>query len=648
MIRTKCPPPVRAALLAGALLASAAPALAQRSAENAVASADDAFGSSVGNEKTGIYNENDIRGFNPVRAGNIRVDGVYFDQQAFIATRARAGSRIRVGVAALDYPFPAPTGIVDFQLRAGSTEPSASVQVGRGFYGGETFEIDIRGPVLTDRLTVTAGFSYLHDEGVDGSGHINYGGGLVPRLALDDGEVTLFVGHFGTRGARSKVVAVASGPFLPPMPAVRRHLGQEWAIATSENTNVGGIWRQDFGGGWSLRSGAFWSRILKHKGYSEIFNIADATGAARHSVTADPAQRQASYSGEAQLTWARDNERVKNRVIFTVRARDKLAESGGADRRDLGAVLFGELDPEPRPDFVFRPVDQGRVRQTTGAVGYMGRLVGVGQLNLGLQKTRYRASFERPGAETATTDTPWLYNATAVLAPGPRWLAYVGYVRGLEESGVAPETATNRNETLPAARTTQIEGGARVRLGTLTAVASAFQIEKPYFSSDTAGRFTALGDVRHRGVEASVAGTVDRFTILAGGLLMKPEVTGEARVLGRVGARPVGVPATLLRLDGEYRTTIKGLSLTTAVVHTGRRAASARPYAELGGGQLFAPAFTTVDIGARYRFVLRGVPMSARVTLANVFDSRSWRVVSPNNYQLNDTRRLQMFLLADF
>ena len=97
--------------------AGSGPALAQRAAENAIASADDAFGSTVGTEKSGIYNDMEVRGFNPVRAGNLRIEGVYFDEQGGLTGRDRAGSRVRVGIAALDYPFPAPSGIVDYQLR---------------------------------------------------------------------------------------------------------------------------------------------------------------------------------------------------------------------------------------------------------------------------------------------------------------------------------------------------------------------------------------------------------------------------------------------------------------------------------------------------------------------------------------------------
>ena len=44
-------------------------------------SAGDAFGKTVGTEKIGIYNSDDIRGFYPIEAGNARMEGLYFDQQ---------------------------------------------------------------------------------------------------------------------------------------------------------------------------------------------------------------------------------------------------------------------------------------------------------------------------------------------------------------------------------------------------------------------------------------------------------------------------------------------------------------------------------------------------------------------------------------
>jgi iron complex outermembrane receptor protein len=48
------------------------PAFAQRAAENAVAQADDAFGTSVGNEQVGLYSPRNVRGFSPTDSISIR------------------------------------------------------------------------------------------------------------------------------------------------------------------------------------------------------------------------------------------------------------------------------------------------------------------------------------------------------------------------------------------------------------------------------------------------------------------------------------------------------------------------------------------------------------------------------------------------
>ena len=78
-----------------ALLGDSAPARAQRANENAVESADDAFGTSVGNEKIGLYSAGDVRGFSPSSAGNIRVEGLSITDHGGFNPRVAGGSTIR-------------------------------------------------------------------------------------------------------------------------------------------------------------------------------------------------------------------------------------------------------------------------------------------------------------------------------------------------------------------------------------------------------------------------------------------------------------------------------------------------------------------------------------------------------------------------
>ena len=98
----------RLALLPAALTICSAPALAQRTGENAVTSADDAFGTSVGNENIGLYSIDEVRGFSPASAGNIRIDGLYLGGITIGNQRIQSGSTVRVGLSAQGYPFPAP------------------------------------------------------------------------------------------------------------------------------------------------------------------------------------------------------------------------------------------------------------------------------------------------------------------------------------------------------------------------------------------------------------------------------------------------------------------------------------------------------------------------------------------------------------
>src|SRR4051812_14595775 len=98
-----------ACLLAGLLPLAT---LAQRVEDNAVTAADDAFGTSVGTQAIGLYDAEGVRGFSPKDAGNLRIEGLYFDQQTFEANRCLvAGQSVRVGLAAQAFDFPAPTGI---------------------------------------------------------------------------------------------------------------------------------------------------------------------------------------------------------------------------------------------------------------------------------------------------------------------------------------------------------------------------------------------------------------------------------------------------------------------------------------------------------------------------------------------------------
>ena len=132
------------------LCASASAAHAQRADENAVRSADDAFGNSVGSERIGLYSDSDARGFSPVSAGNIRIEGLYIDNPVGFTSRLVAGSTLRVGIAAQGYPFPAPTGLADYALRRVGDSGVVSLNLRAGPFASRAVSLDTSNPSWTD------------------------------------------------------------------------------------------------------------------------------------------------------------------------------------------------------------------------------------------------------------------------------------------------------------------------------------------------------------------------------------------------------------------------------------------------------------------------------------------------------------------
>ena len=123
-------------------LAFATPAYSQdRTSDNAVTQAEDAFGFSVGRESIGIYNANQTRGFSPTAAGNVRIEGLYFDPIFNLSDMLVGSTSVKVGLSAQGYPFQAPSGIVDQTLRRPGQKFGASTIANADSWGGRSLEL---------------------------------------------------------------------------------------------------------------------------------------------------------------------------------------------------------------------------------------------------------------------------------------------------------------------------------------------------------------------------------------------------------------------------------------------------------------------------------------------------------------------------
>jgi iron complex outermembrane receptor protein len=584
-------------------------ALVNRSQENVITQASDAFGTSVGDESIGLYDGGDVRGFSAFAGQNVRIEGLYIDSQGAFSDAVRAGSSIQVGVSALGYPFPAPTGIVDFALRRVGDTPVVSARTGFGDFFAPFATVDAALPI-TARFDLNIGAGIDEFVYPDGAAFwfVRYGG--VARWRPAEGvELTGFFSRYDYFDEEQIPVIFTAGAFLPKRIARNRFYGQEWADWAGHSQNTGGMAKIDRGP-WRIGLGLFSSRFTTDIFAANFFDDTQEDGSAVRQVLLGRDQVTQSTSGELLVERDFTEGPRRHRLIASARFRRVANDLGGFAVRDIGPGTIGVPDPAPEPAGVtFGALTRDEIRQDTAALGYGMQWQGWGEINLGVQKTRYRKDVREPGlAPTANADSPVLWNASAAFTAIPGLAIYAATTRGLEESGTAPSFAANANLILPALRTRQVEAGLRWTLAReVKLIAGLFDVRRPYFELDRDNVFRVLGDVRHQGAEISLtAQPLPGLNLVGGAVLMRPRVTGEAVEQGRLGARPLGRVGTTLDLRIDYQPpAFDALSVDLGINYTGERAARI-------DNALFIPERAIIDLGTRYRFKLGRTPAVLR------------------------------------
>lgn len=620
-------------------------ALAQRTDDNAVTQAEDAFGTSVGNDSIGIYNDYDVRGFSPVDAGNVRIEGLYFDQQAGLSGRVSDGSTIRVGISAQNYAFPAPTGIADQSLRKPGKDRVISVGAGFGPWMGGYVDADVQLPIDGDRLGVAAGAGYYrYGQPFGGSPRDFSLGGLVRWAPKPGIEVMPFWSRVRDTENEAQPLIFTTGDFLPKRFPRNNFYGQDWADNSSTQTNYGLLTRAN-PGGFEVRLGVFRSIFDADQSAADLlFDTAADGSVGRRIVVIEKGYRAASTSGELRVSRHFDEGPRRHTLIASIRGREQDRRYGGAALIDLGASTSLGEDFRTQPASTQGPKTQDRVRQTTFGVAYQGQWRNVGEFGFGIQKTDYTKRVTDPNPAIIfpeTRDSPWLFSATAAAHVTPRFAVYGGYTRGLEESPVAPQEAVNLNEAPPAIRTRQADAGIRWSFGKLTAVVGVFDVEKPYYSLDAGLRFRQLGIVRNRGIEMSIAGQIlPGLNIVAGNVLIDAKVSGEEVNNGTIGPRPVGSFRRHTIISVDYRLPHSPWSFDAYAEGTSDRVANL-------ANTLFIPTRAILNLGTRYRFKLGEGNGLVRFSVQNITNTFGWSNGSSGFYVPNGARRFSLSVGAD-
>jgi len=633
-------------LLAGlACVAIATPALAQRAGENAINAAQDAFGTQVGNESIGLYNAMDVRGFSPTEAGNLRLEGLYFDRQGDTTNRIVTGSTVRVGLSAQSYPFMAPTGVVDYRLRMPGERPITSVVTTFGPFDAFGIEADTQMP-LGDKLAMGAGVAAIKEKNPTDTRSFVWNMGALLRWRPNDRIEIVPFGAVNFRFDReSGHTITTAGPFLPPEVDRDIYYGQYWIPFSSEQSAWGFTARADLGDDWTFRTGWFRSLNWRVEQGEALFRNTQPDGRTDRFAVVIPGNILGSWSGEARLSKIIYEGPRRHTLHGSFRGRFKTRTFGGSTTIPLGPGVIGVPDFETKPSWTLGAQSAARVRQGTGGLAYEGLWPRVGEISLGVQKTFYRRASETPNTPVVVSkDTPWLFNGTVAAYLSEDFAVYGSWTRGLEESGEAPQTAINRGESVPATRTEQIDAGFRYAIAPgLRLVGGVFEVKKPFFNVNTNNFFLQVGDVRHRGAELSITGQVlPGLTVVAGTVLLKARTEGQNVTAGLIGAVPLGRFPHIMRLNLQYSPkTWNGFSLDTQIENVSSR------YADLLN-RVRAPSYATINIGGRYAFRVRDNPATLRVQVQNITDVFAWSVSQTASFAPIDQRRFVVSLSTDF
>jgi iron complex outermembrane receptor protein len=621
-------------LATAAALALPAMSVAQRADENAVTAAEDAFGTSVGFQNVGLYSPDDARGFSPQQAGNLRIEGLYFDQQTWTSGGCMVReTTMRVGIAAQSYSFPAPTGIADLSLRTPGDKAMASAILTRGPFDAATADLEAQLPLIDGTLGVDLCAGYRENFAIDVFRKSNASVfGTTFRWRPAAGTEIVPFWSYVTGGAR-QIVPVVYTDGTVPLPLFRtQDLGTQGAIVKSDLA----------ADRWLLAAGLFHSLERDPMGYDPYLTLLTPRTADSVMDVVPPFMAE-STSGELRLSRLFANGTHREELQLAVRGRTVDREFGGDSITDFGTIDLNNQASIAQPTLTFGPVSRDRTRQLDLGITFEERWQGVGSFAVGVLKDQYHRSVLVPGPGLATDRTsPRLVNVRLTIDAGRPLIFYGSFVQGLEDSALAPVSANNRNEPPPATRSSQVDGGLRwTPTERVALIFGGFDIHKPYFNVDAENFYTQLGRLDYRGFESSLSYSDAGLTVLVGGVRLQPQVTRLIPEPGATGDVPLGPVPLTVTANVDYAPPRWG---PWAASLQWNRLSSRVATADDG---IYLPALSTLAAGVRYHWTLRSRPWTLRLDGFNLTDARGLHVTNLEVVLPEQGRRFMLTLATD-
>lgn len=638
-------------LIAVALaLSSGGSHAASGDSDNPTRQADDAFGRRSGIESLGLYSESQVRGFNLQEAGNYRMNGAYFVRAAGPSDVILRSLQIKVGPSALDIDFPAPSGLVAYELLPGDQD-QGSIELGLQHLTDSNPRPYVRAFITQrsadGRASISGGWIAADTARYIYGNEAHYHGiGAVPRIEFGERwQVTAFASRYEQSYEADAGFIPAPGTKLPEVDRLH-YIGQHWSRFDTRNENHGLIVstapREK---AWDFSLSSILSRIDRPRSDFNIFRNVLPDGTADAAVIVARDRRVSSWAHEvtARRDWISDRHRTELTVLG--RYRDSAYDDPVTSTVTMGRVsLFEDPIAYVQP---MAPTEgahgQSALQQYELGVG-LRRVYRSGvAANLGMRHvTVEETSRAMNGVAAGRSSSNSLYNASIVVPIRGPLAAFAATTRGIEEAGTAPQNAANRYEMLAPVLARQSELGVywRSQHG-VTAIATMFEIEKPEPGFDSNNEYRYLTTVEHRGIEASLAAPItQRSRVVLGALWMRPRLSGELVAGGEVPGRPLGRSSRVASVSFEHRLAWPaGLSFDMDASYTSAKLASV-----LDGTE--TPGYVLANVGARYRFSIAGAATTLRLRVYNAANEYAWYASSSGIQSYEPERRVMLSLTS--
>ncbi len=536
-------------------------------------------------------------------------DGLGINDQGTIALDNKQAVEITKGLSSNRQGITSPGGTINYVVKRPSVEAltqvgasvdgfgsyGASADVSRRFGEGDRFGVRVNvaadeirtflDDVEGNRVFAAAAFEWQATERLL----------LESELEFQDRELTS-VGTLGIWAFADEATARALLPRLGPKNQPR----QAWAVEPNQQLYYSGRATYEIAGGWRVRVAAQRGELSRDQRGISAENI-QANGDYDVAYYFNPSQERNNTGILGVIEGDVETGPIRHELAFGYDyIRREMTSSEGDFYGVIGSSnLFDEVAvPEVNPT-VGPSVLQFRSDQTSLFVTNTAKIGELIQVFGGARLTRLENRNRDAGVLRETYDKEVVTPTVGVVVKPHTGLSlYVSYAEGIEQGGTAPDTAVNAREIFDPLRSEQVEIGAKWEITprALLTVA-AFEIDKGLeFLDPGSNLYVQNGRQVHRGVEATLAGSLgEQLRVIAGAAWLDAavEATDDPALVGK---RPQGVPEWQANLYADYDLSpmLDGLAVNAGLYYGGEKPIDLYE-------TWSADAYVRFDAGLRYR-----------------------------------------------